>query len=67
MSSYLKKPPLRRTTKIVQGALFPEGHVREMHVTPPLASNSEVPEKADELKRVEVPDDKVIAAREKKK
>ena len=67
MSSYLKKPPLRRTVKIVQGAPFPEGHVREMHVTPPLASNTEVLEKTDELRSVEVPDDKVLAARDKKK
>ena len=67
MSSYLKKPPLRRTTKIVQGAPFPEGHVRETHVTPPLASNAEVPEKTEELKSVEVADDKVIAAKDRKK
>ena len=67
MSSYLKKPPLRRTAKIVQGAPLPEGHVREVHVTPPLASNTEVPEKTEELKSVEVADDKVIAARDRKK
>ena len=67
MSSYLKKPPLRRTAKIVQGTPFPEGHVREVHVTPPLASNTEVPEKTEELKSVEVADDKVIAAKERKK
>ena len=67
MSNYLKKPSLRKTTKIVQGAPFPEDHVREKHVTPPLASNAEVPEKTDELRNVEIPDDKVIAAKEKKK
>ena len=67
MSSYLKKPSLRRTTKIVPGAPFPEGYVRETHVTTPLASNAEVLEKTDEQKSVEVPDDKVIAARDKKK
>ena len=67
MSSYLKKPPLRRTTKIVQGAPLPGGHAREKHVTPPLASNAEVPEKTDELRSVEVPDDKVLPTRDRKK
>ena len=67
MSSYLKKPPLRRNVTVVKGDKLPEGQAREMHVTQPLASNSEVPEKNDELKKVEVPDDKVLAAREKKK
>ena len=67
MSSYLKKPSIRKTAQIVQGAPFPEGHVREVHVTPPLASNTEVPEKTEELKSVEVADDKVIAAKDRKK
>ena len=67
MSSYLKKPPLRRTVKVVKGDPLPEGHVRETHVTRPLASNNEVSEKDEELRRVEVPDDKVVAAKDKKK
>ena len=33
----------------------------------PLASNAEVPEKTAELRGVEVPDDKVLAAKDKKK
>jgi hypothetical protein len=67
MSSYLKKPPLRRTTKVVKGDPLSEGHVRETHVTRPLASNTDVPENNEELRRVEVPDDKVVAAKDKKK
>lgn len=67
MSSYLKKPPLRKNTKIIQGAPLPEGHTPEVHVTPPLASNTEVPEKTEELRNVEVADDKVIAAKKLKK
>ena len=67
MSSYLKKPPLRKNVTIVKGGKLPEDQAREMHVTQPLASNNEVPEKGGELKRVEVPDDKVLASRKKKK
>ena len=67
MSSYLKKPPLRRNINVVKGDKLPEGQPREMHVTQPLASNIEVPEKSDEERRVEVPSDKVLAAKEKKK
>ena len=67
MSSYLKKPSIRKTAQIVRGAPFPEGHVRQVHVTPPLASNTQVPEKTEELKGVEVADDKVVAAKDKKK
>ena len=67
MSSYLKKPPLRKTVNVVKGDQLPEGQGREMHVTRPLASNSEVPEKDEELRRVEVPNDKVLAAKDKKK
>ena len=67
MSSYLKKPSLRRNITVVKGDKLPEGQAREMHVTQPLASNTEVPEKSDEERRVEVPSDKVLAAKEKKK
>ena len=67
MSSYLKKPPLRKTVNVVKGDPLPQGQGREMHITRPLASNAEVPEKDEELKRVEVPDDKVLAAKDKKK
>ena len=38
-----------------------------MHITRPLPPNAEVPEKDEEMKRVEVPDDKVLAAKDKKK
>ena len=67
MSSYLKKPPLRKTVNVVKGDPLPQGQERETHTTRPLASNAEVPEKDEALKRVEVPDDRVLAAKDKKK
>ena len=67
MSDYLKKPSLRKGANMVKGDKYPVGHVREMHIVKPLDSNAEVPEKNDELKKVEVPSEKVLAAKDKKK
>ena len=67
MSSYLKKPPLRRNVAVVKGDKLSEGQAHELHVTQPLPSNNDIPEKSDEQRRVEVPDDKVLAAKDKKK
>ena len=67
MSSYLKKPSLRKNVDVVKGDKLLEGQAREMHVTQPLVSNIEVPEKSKELKKVKVPSAKVLAAKDKKK
>ena len=67
MSDYLKKPSMRQGVSIVKGDKYPEGHTRDMHVTKPLNSNVEVPAKSDDLWRVEVPDDKIVADRDKKR
>ncbi|PWA65952.1 transposase (putative), gypsy type [Artemisia annua] len=67
MSEYLKKPLLRKKVNVEKGDKYPEGHVSAVHVTRPLESNAQVPEKTDELRKVEVPDNKVLAAKDRKK
>ena len=67
MSDYLKKPSIRRNVNVVKGDRLQEGQNVELHLTQPLASNAKVPEKTADLLRVEVPDDKLLAAKEKKK
>ncbi|PWA57228.1 NB-ARC domains-containing protein [Artemisia annua] len=67
MSDYLKKPSVCKVANVVRGDKYPEGHAREMHITQPLASNAEVPKNGEELKKVEVADDRVLLAKEEKK
>ena len=67
MSSYLKKPSIRKNVDIVKGDKLSEGQAREMHVTQPLDSNTAVPDKSEEMQKVKVPSEKVLAAKEKKK
>lgn len=67
MSDYLIKPKFRKGASMVKGDKYREGQSHELHVTQPLDSNAAVPEKSDELRRVKVTDDKVLAANEIKK
>lgn len=67
MADYLKKPSIRKSVNVVRGDRLREGQSVEMHLTQPLASNIDVPEKNADLLKVEVPDDKILAAKEKKK
>ena len=67
MADYLKKPSIRNSVNVVRGDRLREGQNVEMHLTQPLASNTDVPEKTVDLLRVEVPDDKILAAKDKKR
>ena len=67
MAEYLKKAPLRKKVNVVKGDKLRDGQSVELYLTQPLASNAEVPEKTAELRRVEVADDKVLAAKDRKK
>ena len=67
MAEYLKKPPIRRNVNVVKGDRLREGQTIELHLTQPLAAGAPLPEKTDDLLRVEVPDDRVLAAKDKKK
>ena len=52
---------------VVKGDKVREGHNVELHLTQPLATDAPIPEMTDDLLRVEVPDDRVLAAKDKKK
>ena len=67
MSEYLKKPSLRKKVNVQKGDAYPEGHTRESHIVKPLDSNDQVSGKTEEMKKVEVPDEKILAAKEKRK
>lgn len=67
MLNYLKKPYLRKNIIVTKGDKLPEQPPRVTHYTEPLPTNAAIPEKSDEQKKVEFADDKVVAARERKK
>ena len=67
MSEFLKKPQLRRGVTVQRGDKLREGQSVEMHLTPPLASNAEVPPKTVEMEEVEKADPKILDAKERKK
>ena len=67
MSDYLKKPTLRPFVTIEKGDKFREGEQQTMHLSRPLLSNADVPNKTPEMEKVEVPNPKVLDAKDKKK
>lgn len=67
MSNYLKKPSIRPHVTIEKGDKLREGKEVEMQLAKPLASNADVPPKTAELEKVEVPNPKVLNAKDKKK
>ena len=67
MFEYLKKPALRPFVTIERGDKFREGQQQTMHLAKPLASNADVPTKSPEMEKVEVPNPKVLDAKDKKK
>ena len=58
---------MRRGVSVQKGDKLREGQGIEMHVTPPLASNADVPPKTVEMEEVEKADPKIIDAKERKK
>ena len=67
MSDYLKKPTLRPFVTIEKGDKIREGQQQVMHLAKPLASNADVPTKSPEMEKVEVPNPKVLDAKDKNK
>ena len=67
MSDYLKKPLLRPFITIEKGDKFRDGEQQTMHLSKPLLSNDNVPKKTPEMEKVEVPNPKILDAKDKKK
>ncbi|PWA98462.1 transposase (putative), gypsy type [Artemisia annua] len=67
MADYLKKPSIRKNVNRAKGDKLREGEEPVMHLTKPLPSNADVPAKSAELQKVELPSDKVLAAKDRKK
>lgn len=51
---------------MVRGDKYREGQSHDLHVNLPADSNTTILEKSEELKKVEVVDDKVLAAKRRK-
>lgn len=67
MTDYLFRPKIRKNATMVKGDKYLEGQAHELHVTPPAAYNTAIPKKSEAMKKVEVADENVLAAKDRKK